>query len=73
MPTWGKLRYSVGMANIQKHFHAHNAQVLDVGGGTGLDAIPFAKQGHQVTLLDYSGEMIGEAKRSAEEAGVIRW
>ena len=67
---WGKLRYSIGMANIQKHFDAHSAQVLDVGGGTGLDAIPFAKQGHQVTLLDYSGEMIGEAKRSAEEAGV---
>jgi S-adenosylmethionine-dependent methyltransferase len=67
---WGKLRYDVGKANIQKHFHAHNARVLDVGGGTGLDAIPFAKQGHQVTLLDYSGEMIGEAKRSAEEAGV---
>ena len=67
---WGKLRYDVGMANIQKHFHARNAQVLDVGGGTGLDAIPFAKQGHEVALLDYSGEMIEEAKRSAEEAGV---
>lgn len=66
---WGKLRYSVGMANIQKHFHAHNARVLDVGGGIGLDAIPFAKQGHEVTLLDYSGEMIEEAKRSAAEAG----
>lgn len=67
---WGKLRYGVGMANIKKHSHAQNAQVLDVGGGTGLDAIPFAKQGHQVTLLDYSGEMIEEAKRSAEEEGV---
>lgn len=67
---WGKLRYDVGMVNIQKHFQAHNAQVLDVGGGTGLDAIPFAKQGHRVTLLDYSGEMIDEAKRSAEEEGV---
>ncbi len=66
---WGKLRYGVGMANIQKHFQAHNAQVLDVGSGTGLDAIPFAKQGHEVTLLDYSGEMIEEAKRSAEEEG----
>ncbi len=67
---WGKLRYDVGMANIQKYFHARNAQVLDVGGGTGLDAIPFAKQGHDVTLLDYSGEMIDEAKRSAEEEGM---
>jgi S-adenosylmethionine-dependent methyltransferase len=67
---WGKLRYEVGMANIQKHFQAHDAQVLDVGGGTGLDAIPFAKQEHKVTLLDYSAEMIEEAKRSAEDEGV---
>ncbi|MBI4847496.1 MAG: methyltransferase domain-containing protein [Nitrospirae bacterium] len=67
---WGKLRYGVGMANIQKHFHTHKAQVLDVGGGTGLDAIPFAKQGYRVTLLDYSEEMIEEAKRSAKEEGV---
>ncbi|HEX7588285.1 MAG TPA: methyltransferase domain-containing protein, partial [Anaerolineae bacterium] len=40
---------------------------LDASGGNGLASIPFAAQGHHVTLLDYSTEMLAEARRNAEE------
>ncbi|PZR99617.1 MAG: hypothetical protein DLM70_14925, partial [Chloroflexi bacterium] len=60
-----------GRANIRRHVRAGPLQVLDVGGGNGLDAIPFASQGHAVTLVDFADEMLAEAERNAEIAGVL--
>jgi S-adenosylmethionine-dependent methyltransferase len=35
-----------------------------------VEAIPLAAQGHTVTLLDLTGEMLAEARRNAEASGV---
>ncbi len=67
---WGRLRYTVALANLKRHIDGNALHFLDAGGGTGLEAIPFAEQGHEVVLLDYSAEMLAEARRIAEAKGV---
>ena len=42
------------------------SNVLDIGAGTGLSSIPFAKAGHDVTLVDYSQGMLNKAKLRKE-------
>lgn len=44
-------------------------EVLDVGGGTGRYAIPFAVHAKEVTMVDISTQMLEIAKRNAESAG----
>jgi S-adenosylmethionine-dependent methyltransferase len=67
---WGKLRYYSSRRNISRHTGKKKLRILDVGGGDGLDAIYFAKQGHSVTLTDCSATMLLEARMSAEKQGV---
>ncbi len=67
---WGKLLYNISRFNIQHHLEDHPIRILDVGGGNGLNSIYFAKQGHSVTLLDYSAVMLSEAKQASEKEGV---
>lgn len=43
-----------------------NAKVLELGAGTGQSAIPFAKQGFDVTLTELSKEMLNIAKKRKE-------
>lgn len=45
------------------------ADVLDVGGGSGRYAIPFASYAHSVTLTDLSYNMLQNAEANAKEAG----
>ena len=66
----GKLLYSIYHSNIKPHIDHHPLRILDVGGGNGFDSIYYAKQGHTVTLLDYSPVMLSEAKQFAEKEGV---
>jgi S-adenosylmethionine-dependent methyltransferase len=68
---WGKLFYSTSRHNIQRHLGGKPLRILDVGGGNGADSIYFARQGHTVTLVDYSSEMLAQAKNAAEEEGVV--
>lgn len=68
---WGRLRYSIAFANVGRHLDRQPLQVLDAGGGNGLDAIPFTAQGHTVTVLDYSTEMLAEARRNAEANNAV--
>lgn len=50
------------------------ASVLDLACGYGRIAIPLARQGFQVTGLDLSEVLLGQARVAAREAGVqIRW
>ena len=41
-------------------------EILDFGGGTGLLALPLAKQAKSVTLVDISGKMLEQARLKAE-------
>ncbi len=65
---WGRLRYTVGRANLFRHLEHSPSQILDVGGGSGLDAIPLAALGHAVTVVDFSTVMLAEAQRNVGEA-----
>lgn len=67
---WGRLRYKIGQMNLFRHLPEGTLRILDIGSGNGLDAIPLAALGHQLTLIDFSSEMLAEAKASAEEFGV---
>jgi S-adenosylmethionine-dependent methyltransferase len=67
---WGRLRYSLGRAHLFRHLDHGPLQILDVGGGSGLDAVPLAQMGHTVTIADYSSEMLAEARQSAADNGV---
>ncbi|MGH3735553.1 MAG: methyltransferase domain-containing protein [Micromonosporaceae bacterium] len=44
--------------------------VLDVGGGTGGFAVPLARAGHRVTVVDSSPDALAALNRRAAEAGV---
>jgi SAM-dependent methyltransferase len=44
--------------------------VVDVGGGTGGFAVPIARAGHQVTVVDASPDALAALTRRAAEAGV---
>jgi len=45
--------------------------ILDIGCGTGRHSIELARRGYQVTGVDISSGMLKEAKRAAENAGVL--
>ncbi len=46
------------------------SRVLDLGGGTGIDAVLLARAGHRVTLVDSSSQMTAAALGRARSAGV---
>jgi S-adenosylmethionine-dependent methyltransferase len=45
-------------------------RVLDVGGGSGVFAVPLARLGHDVTVVDPSADALATLQRRAETAGV---
>jgi S-adenosylmethionine-dependent methyltransferase len=45
-------------------------RVLDVGGGSGMFAVPLARLGHDVTVVDPSADALATLRRRAENAGV---
>jgi S-adenosylmethionine-dependent methyltransferase len=44
--------------------------VLDLGGGTGGTAVPLAREGHRVTVVDPSLDALASLRRRVAEAGV---
>ncbi len=68
---WGQLLYSTSHLNIQRHLDGRALQVLDVGGGNGMDTIWLARQGHAVTLVDSSEKLLALARKAAAECGVV--
>lgn len=44
--------------------------ILDVGGGNGVDSLPFLAAGHRVTVLDCSSVLLSEAVASARRDGL---
>ncbi len=68
---WSKLRHNIASANLKRHINSKALTILDAGGGNGLEAIALAQQGHKVVLLDYSAEMLGEARTNVQNNRVI--
>ena len=68
---WGRLFYRVEQANLLRHLGPASLNVLDVGGGNGIDAGFLAGLGHAVTLVDYAAPMLAEARAAAGASGVL--
>ena len=68
-----RLFYTISQANLSRHLpqSPQHLRILDAGCGNGVTAVAYAAQGHGVTMLDVSAEMLAEARRSAREAGVV--
>jgi SAM-dependent methyltransferase len=49
---------------------ADGLDVLDLGGGSGVSAVPLAQLGHRVTVLDVSADALATLHRRAADAGV---
>ena len=64
------LRYSLAHENLCAHLQEGTLSILDVGGGDGLDAVPLAKDGHNVGLLDLSEKMLEIARENARKEQV---
>ena len=45
-------------------------RVLDLGGGSGMFAVPLARLGHEVTVVDPSADALATLRRRADTAGV---
>ena len=69
---WGRLQRALCHANLARHLPAEVGplQVLDVGGGNGPDALHLIVLNHEVTLIDPSSAMLGEAERQAATEGL---
>jgi S-adenosylmethionine-dependent methyltransferase len=68
----GRLRLDLAFANLQE-FLPRGVQprcALDIGCGTGANALRLAQLGFHVTLLDSSSAMLDIAKRAAQQAGI---
>jgi S-adenosylmethionine-dependent methyltransferase len=65
--VWDVLRDVVSARMAETGRHA--LDIVDVGGGTGGLAVPFATLGHNVTVVDPSPDALAAAQRRAAEAG----
>jgi S-adenosylmethionine-dependent methyltransferase len=66
-PVWGVLSAVVSARMAATGRPA--LDIVDVGGGTGGLAVPFAALGHGVTVVDPSPDALAAAQRRAAEAG----
>lgn len=69
---WARIRYAVVAEVLRRHAEAlgHQLRVLDVGGGDGMDALPLARAGHEVTIVDPSVRWLAEAESRAGAEGI---
>ncbi len=73
---WARLRYAVVGEVLRREAERLRGgtsaalRVLDVGGGDGMDSLPLARAGHDVTILDQSQTWLAEAERRSTAVGV---
>ena len=67
--TRGRIRLRLVLERLRETLPRPPARVLDVGGGSGVVAIPLAEEGYDVTLLDPSDGMLRVARERIEAAG----
>ncbi len=63
------VRYTLVARQLEEHLPSPPARVADVGGGAGQQAIPLARKGYEVTILDPSPMMLREARRTLTSEG----
>ena len=67
----------IWLENLREHLpdkKPEEVKILDIGTGPGFFAIILAQAGYQVTAVDYTEEMLKEARHNAGElAKKIRW
>lgn len=54
------------LANVALHLTKLNQAILDVSSGNGIKEILLAQQGHPVTLVDFSSEMVKAARSTVD-------
>jgi S-adenosylmethionine-dependent methyltransferase len=69
---WARLKYDLVATNLRRHFPPPPAHILDAGGGNGLESLPFARAGYQVTLVDSAQPMLDDAAAQLVEAGLAQ-
>ena len=69
---WGRLRYELVAHTLTRVLpeRAEPLRVIDVGGGDGADCIPLARAVHEVTIVDYAGELLKTADAVAAAEGL---
>jgi S-adenosylmethionine-dependent methyltransferase len=69
----GLVRYTLVGRQLEEHLPPPPARVADIGGGAGQQSIPLARNGYEVTILDPSPRMLGEAHKTlASEGEAVR-
>jgi len=67
---WGELERLRTQAILARHLPSAPAVILDVGGGAGAYALPLAKQGYEVHLIDPVELHLKQARTSAQASGI---
>src|SRR5579884_4497142 len=62
----GRVRTHVIDAHLRWHLPPPPAEVVDVGGGGGHQALPLARDGYEVTILDPSSAMLARAAEALD-------
>lgn len=66
----GRVRLDLVLERLHHVLPPPPARILDAGGGTGAFAIPLARIGHDVTVVDQSADWLEHASAKAAAAGV---
>jgi ubiquinone/menaquinone biosynthesis C-methylase UbiE len=66
---WGELERLRTLAILARYLPSAPAVILDVGGGAGVYALPLAKQGYEVHLIDAVNLHLEQARAYATESG----
>jgi len=67
---WQRVRRKVEISNLLRHVGQPGLKILDAGGGNGYASIPFAQNGCQVVIADYSKAMITDGEKLMSELGL---
>ena len=69
---WNRFGYELVEHNLKQHIPVDSPplQVLDAGGGNGLDSLALARMNHCVEIADISQQMLDDARANAALAGV---
>ena len=71
---WDSGRPSAELSRVLAEFQIPRGRAIELGCGTGTNAIFLAEQGIDVTAVDCSGTALAAAKRKAKTAGVaVNW